>query len=421
MKKLFLFIPVFFFSCTQNVSLKGNKVAPVTTTSTSNVVLNAQESSEKQEMKIIMIVDNSGSMQESQEILAEGLPDLIDSVQNYNTKFYLYSTDVRSDSEIENSLGILKTTKGTLNSDSTYSYSLKNSFINSFLTNPDGSLSFKDSDEDITFQSKKNLLVNSIMNLGTSGRSHEKGIASLGHILANNSIFKEGDIVSVILISDEDDASQLERNAKKINEYTQNASILPQEWRGFNERTLARYDFNNELVSESLLIDVLNQNSPNLIDAIAQKIKKNTAPENFQLSLIMNLDDPQNPSPFFDTSCTHVSSSKGSTYFSLAEAIQSTGATSQIHSHPICNSNYSEAFQGIENFIKTKVNRSFLYALSNDQTQENLKEAAIIRGSQRISLAKEKVSIQGNQINIAEGLLEDGDQIELHFSVTKTE
>ncbi|MFH1017279.1 MAG: hypothetical protein V1798_03745 [Pseudomonadota bacterium] len=216
-----------------------------TCTSSRVIELNPDIRSDKPNVKLVMIVDNSNSMTAHQTKLSLAMDGLLNGIRGYNVTVYLYSTTPYG-SFLPWS-GILLpgfqsdyvwSQKAVTQTDTLYTWlqsgspmsstsppsgtqasaitQLKRndtlSLVRSFAAGSGGSNpTFTESMSDTDFAVLKTQLKNRILDMGTSGsNSSESGSCNLVRALletGQNKIFDPGDVAAFLILSDEDDFS----------------------------------------------------------------------------------------------------------------------------------------------------------------------------------------------------------------------
>lgn len=190
---------------------------------------------EAEELKIVMVVDNSSSMKAAQEYLNNGLKSLIRRLRslNINTKFYIYTTtqfeddgrqpssDISKYSRYEDFNGIWHETTGWFRE--TYVYDIERVLTPNLLPPVGGEvleLSKDMSESDFNdFEQRLENLLTSSDGVGVNGSSQEQGLCTVARTLFDdgpNSIFSSGDNTLFLIVTDENDDSESNCFSKKI-------------------------------------------------------------------------------------------------------------------------------------------------------------------------------------------------------------
>lgn len=185
--------------------------------------------------KVLLVVDNSRSMQLSQDYLAKGIQGMADGLRGFDANFYLYSTtDVHQNKIDINGQVRISDDKPVLNStrlqvckwgemidgrwESKEGYPCPNNQPTTYLleslnfVNPSiiADVRFRSSDDESKLNEMSLKLAEGIRSVGIDGSTNETGICSLLRSIYNeneNSIFKKGDNAAMVILSDEDDHS----------------------------------------------------------------------------------------------------------------------------------------------------------------------------------------------------------------------
>ncbi len=214
--------------------------------SSSRVVeIDPQLKSNKPNMKLFMIVDNSNSMSAHQSTLSSAMDGLLNGIRGYNVTAYLYSTTLygpflpwngitlpgfqddyiwsdKADSQTAKSYswlengGPMSSTGLPDASQAAHITQLERhdtlSLARSFASGWGGSNpTFTENMSDADFTSMKTNLKNRILGMGTNGsNSSESGSCNLVRALLEtgpNKVFEPGDFAAFLILSDEDDSS----------------------------------------------------------------------------------------------------------------------------------------------------------------------------------------------------------------------
>lgn len=185
--------------------------------------------------KVLFVVDNSRTMQLSQDYLATGMQTMADGLRGYDADFFIYSTsDLHQDKVDANGNPRVADDKPVISStplktcrwvemvngkpveksgsvcpkDQATTYSLES--IN--LMNPSigSDLKFRSSYNEAQLNEASQKLSEGIRDVGVDGSSTETGICSLVRSVYNesaNGLFQKGDNAAMVILSDENDFS----------------------------------------------------------------------------------------------------------------------------------------------------------------------------------------------------------------------
>lgn len=230
-------LALFFTSCAPSPQLdilkkKNNDTNEIPRTSSTRELQFAVDSNEfRAPVELLLVIDNSRSMEEEQQLLASGIESLVDSIyqrnQNqvnlrvvttsaddwYGGEKFVSDTEVYYDYLDQD--GNLVTTKdpSIFNSQSIPVTRRQRLEINPSLQSSNGTRIFEFSPS-MSFDEFLNLkaeVTELISNIGTSGSDTERGLCSFGRILQENSLdkrfFESGDLAAAVIISDSNDQS----------------------------------------------------------------------------------------------------------------------------------------------------------------------------------------------------------------------
>ena len=183
--------------------------------------------------KVLFVVDNSRTMSLSQSYLATGVQDMAKDLHGFDADFFIYSTTDQALSSNETNSN-LRNDKPVLNSSKLQTCSWKemvdgkwvdktgaicpndkqglftSEFIN--LMNPSlaQGIKFRSTDPMTQLQQSSQNLASAVTSTGIEGSSTETGLCTLVRSVYNeaeNKIFKKGDNAALVILSDENDAS----------------------------------------------------------------------------------------------------------------------------------------------------------------------------------------------------------------------
>lgn len=191
-------------------------------------------SMDPEELKIVMVVDNSSSMSAAQKYLNSGLQNLIQKLKslNINTKFYIYTTtqfledgrvptsETSKYSRYETFDGTWKETTGWFSEG--YAYDIERVITPNLLPPVGGEpLELTKDMSNVDFDHFKNRLEDILTTnagVGVNGSSKEQGLCTVARTIFDrgpNAIFSKGDNTLFLVVTDENDESETSCFAKK--------------------------------------------------------------------------------------------------------------------------------------------------------------------------------------------------------------
>ena len=210
------------------------------------VSINALSFENRPLVKVVMIIDDSSSMQDEQINLSQGVSKMLGDLQNQNMDmdFILYTTSSHIYDSYQKSVNDYKYTYITWNVDGTEMVRANEPtwqeaipFMQRSvwpLKPPVGGepISFRRTMTSIEFNAQRERLQYLIETIGTNGSNTEAGFCSLGRILSSyqdlpNPFFEKGQKLVVIIISDGDDNSSIQSCLQK-REYRYKTIPRPQ-------------------------------------------------------------------------------------------------------------------------------------------------------------------------------------------------
>lgn len=197
-------------------------------------------------VKVAIIVDNSDSMLDEQQNLADGVQGMIENLrqERLNLDFYIYSTTSESNNQSLKPVSTQRTLYQYLNDegelitteDSTAfdEQTPLTRFIRWSLNPSLGKpleMKIRKDMSDSEFEAAAQMISDTITTIGTNGSNSEKGLCSFGRLLAEpevaRRVFRQGDFSAFIIISDSNDSSsdsncyfQKEQDFGPANEHT---------------------------------------------------------------------------------------------------------------------------------------------------------------------------------------------------------
>jgi hypothetical protein len=177
------------------------------------VTINPSFNPQNADMKVLIVVDDSFTMSQSQARLASAMDSLLDPLSGRNVDFKIVSTSGTPDNQIDYDIQTTNISATTA----------QNTITNS-VGNRHGTLKSLQSFNTAQFTSLKNQIKSSILAVGTNGSNTEEGFCAAARQLfdtASNRFFNSGDKAAIIFLSDEDDASAY---SKCLSAYQQNTT-----------------------------------------------------------------------------------------------------------------------------------------------------------------------------------------------------
>ncbi|MCM2281203.1 MAG: hypothetical protein NDI61_05080 [Bdellovibrionaceae bacterium] len=187
------------------------------------------ENTDKPEVKVILVTDNSFSMSQSQEKLAVGVGSLIDRLKGFTASYHLFTTTQEGDKAVSVKRTGCEVQRGSVTElltgsacptgsartlGSIYSFIESWSLAPSLSTGADFRMTEQASEAE--FADLKHRLASAISSpnggVGTSGSDREQGICTLARSVYEegaNRILNPGDVAVFTVISDEEDFSDL--------------------------------------------------------------------------------------------------------------------------------------------------------------------------------------------------------------------
>lgn len=178
--------------------------------------------------KLLLIIDDSYTISQSQAKLAQNIDSLIQPLAGKDVQVKIISTsEVSSTDESKTSLAYFKA-DGTSKKVSYFSPNnpeykdsqyVRSEYIN-YLVEPTGmTYNLGAQESDISIKNKIDAIKKYIVSLGVKGRDNEQVLCPLAMHLFNrtkNSFFQQGDTTAVVVVSDENDSSTFDKCYKQI-------------------------------------------------------------------------------------------------------------------------------------------------------------------------------------------------------------
>jgi hypothetical protein len=221
---LFFLAAIFIASVFQNcakVNYQAKLAEPTTNIGkvvTKNISINPAFNPQSADMKILIVVDDSYTMSQSQTQLANALDSLLNPLQGRNVEFKIVSTSGIPDNQIDYDISTTNLSATTIQNTITNSINGRHSPLRSL-----------QSYNTTQFQTLKNQVKASILSVGTNGSNTEEGFCAAARQLFDNSansFFKAGDKAAVIFLTDENDASSYSTCLSSYKQTTSNSQVV---------------------------------------------------------------------------------------------------------------------------------------------------------------------------------------------------
>ncbi len=221
---LFFLAAIFITSVFQNcakVNYQAKQVAPIANIGnvvTKSIVINPAFNPQSADMKILIVVDDSYTMSQSQTQLANAMDSLLNPLQGRNVEFKIVSTSGIPDNQIDYDIATTNVSPTVIQSTVTNSLNNRHTTLRS-LQNYNST----------QFQTLKNQVKASILSVGTNGSNSEEGFCAAARQLFDNSahsFFNAGDKAAVIFLTDENDASSYSTCLSSYQQTTNNSQVV---------------------------------------------------------------------------------------------------------------------------------------------------------------------------------------------------
>jgi hypothetical protein len=209
-----LFVASVFQNCAKvnYQALPNAKVAGVNVV-TKQVSINPAFNPQNADMKVLIVVDDSYTMSQSQSRLSSAMDSLLNPLEGRNVDFKIVSTSGIPDNQIDYDIQTTNISASTV----------QNTFSNS-IGNRHGTLRSLQGYNATQFATLKNQIKSAILAVGTNGSDTEEGFCAAARQLfdtSSNRFFNLGDKTAIIFLTDEDDASTY---SKCLSAYQENTS-----------------------------------------------------------------------------------------------------------------------------------------------------------------------------------------------------
>ncbi|HCM41666.1 MAG: hypothetical protein A2X97_01125 [Bdellovibrionales bacterium GWA1_52_35] len=205
--------------------------------------ISADDALYKPTVKVVLIVDNSNSMQDEQMLLSSGIGKMLDSLSGMketNIDFFVFTTSASDDATAAQKAVFTKSTvfqdpvsgdfisalQPTLLDRISYARSMKN--ILASPRNGGINLQIRNNIRNDEFQAVRDALAAAVAAIGTDGNATEAGLCSMARIISedgDSAILKKGDKVAFIILTDDDDYSEAATCMRSvIQDFTYNDS-----------------------------------------------------------------------------------------------------------------------------------------------------------------------------------------------------
>lgn len=222
----------------QNCSKVNYDVQPNPTVKTTGQVnritsINPTFNTQNSDMKVLLVVDDSYTMSQSQLRLSNAVDSLINPLFGRNVEFKIVSTSGIPNNEIDYNidkkyLNANQTEISEAQALSSQSYLIDKTITNRTYERHAKIASLKNYTQS-QFNSIKTKVKNAILNVGVNGSDTEEGFCAAARQLFDSSptsFFKHGDKAAVIFLTDEDDASTFISCVSKYQEQISNSPIV---------------------------------------------------------------------------------------------------------------------------------------------------------------------------------------------------
>lgn len=310
----------------------------------------------KPTIDVVFVVDDSGSMADEQQYLANGVQNLVANLKGNNVNFHVYTTSNDGAKSI--------TTSTTVNG------------VQSYVLKPERNTStqaiqIRDDMSDQTIADIGNVFSNTVVSLGITGSGTEQGTCSMLRTLYDqgpNKIFSTNNYAAFVLVSDEQDSSAL---STCFYEKTWDANNIATLW-GFPGATTAN-DLQKSFVEKA---DAMFGRNGYFYSAIIHDQVEDT-----------NLGCPAS-----------ANSTYGTKYRALASQVQNSNVYS------ICSTDYSQALtSNIGNFISNLTNTVYTITLAANESIDSV--YLIDNGVETQLQTPTDFSIRGSNIEFANNVL----------------
>lgn len=207
------------------------KVNPNSVTKT--ISINPTFNSQSADLKVLLVVDDSYTMSQSQTKLSTAMDSLLNPLFGRNVEYKIVSTSGVPSNQIDYSLD--KKYYNSLNQEisqaqanNSGSYSIE-TYVNNTLTTRHQKFSTLKNFTQAQFDSVKTNIKKAILQVGTNGSDSEEGsCAALRQLFdsSTNRFFKKGDKAAIIILTDEDDGSQFKNCVSKYQEKVSNSPTV---------------------------------------------------------------------------------------------------------------------------------------------------------------------------------------------------
>lgn len=226
------FVTAIFQNCAKVNYQTVEKTPTKTSTGESRTVtIDPTFNQQKADLKVLFVVDDSYTMSQSQAQLASAIDSLLTPLQGHNAEFKIVSTSGIPSNEVDYNIGIKYLTEQRQEIPFSQIASLPSYLIERNISNketyrhPSFKL-YRDSTA-AQFNSLKTQIKSAIQAVGVNGSDIEEGFCATARQLfdeTSSRFFKPGDKAAVVILSDEDDASDF---SKCVTRYVQRVSAKP--------------------------------------------------------------------------------------------------------------------------------------------------------------------------------------------------
>lgn len=223
-----------FQNCAK-VSYKTQVNPPTTTTNSvsKTVTIDPSFNSQNADLKVLLVVDDSYTMSQSQTRLSNAVDSLLGSLSNRNVEFKIVSTSGIPDNEIDYVISPRYLNEGGTEVQASQISNLSTYFVEKKVTPSVGvrHQAFKALKGMNTsqFNALKTQIKNSILAVGTNGSDTEEGFCAAARQLFDtsaNRFFKAGDKAAIIFLTDENDSSVFSKCLSRYKERVSNKPVV---------------------------------------------------------------------------------------------------------------------------------------------------------------------------------------------------
>lgn len=230
----FLVSPVF-----QNCSKVGfrsaanESIVKVEPLSTRTITVDPTYNQEKADMKVLLVVDDSYTMSQSQTQLANAIDSLLNPLQGHNVEFKIVSTSGVPNNEVDYSITKKYFSDQNIEISSSQLEGLSGYFVDNNIKNASsnrhGLLKLYRESTTAQFQNLKQQIKTAIQAVGVAGSDTEEGLCATARQIFDDSdsgFFKVGDKAAIVLLTDENDSSFFSRCSSRYRQRISSQSVV---------------------------------------------------------------------------------------------------------------------------------------------------------------------------------------------------